>query len=197
MQREALGGDVVRRIEHGGERSTDPLGGEGDQLGDEAEHGRLPVVFPEAADEMGVGDEAAPPLADERGAGEGGRQRREAQEDLGHGVVAVQRGRRRRRVGEQAAAAGHLAAPRLYPLLLALNGSRLVKLRRRQICAEGRRRGPKREAAPPGGGFRGGGDPVARPHGKEQWRLGENGRRGRCGDWEGDNKGGGERWGAK
>jgi hypothetical protein len=62
--------------------------------------GRLAVVLAKAAEEMGVRDEAAPPLADERGAREGGRQRREAPEDLGQDVVVVQRGRRRRRAGE-------------------------------------------------------------------------------------------------
>ena len=45
----------------------------------------------------GVGDEAAPAVADEGGAGERGGQRREAEEDLGEEVVVVRQGHRRRR----------------------------------------------------------------------------------------------------
>jgi hypothetical protein len=94
-QEEARCGDVVRWIQRGGELDVVVL-----VLGEEAEEGRLAVVLAKAAEEMGVRDEAAPPLADERGAREGGRQRREAPEDLGQDVVVVQRGRRRRRAGE-------------------------------------------------------------------------------------------------
>ena len=43
--------------------------------------------------EAWVGDEAAPAGADEGRAGEGGRQRGEAEEDLGEEVVDVDRGR--------------------------------------------------------------------------------------------------------
>ena len=53
-----------------------------------------PVVSTEAADEAGVGDEAAPAGADEGRAGERGRQRGQAEEDLGEGVVEVHRGSR-------------------------------------------------------------------------------------------------------
>lgn len=75
-QREARRGDAVRRVERGSEHEVEVA-----VAGEEAEEGRrVPVVVvAEAAEEMGVGDEAAPPLADERGAG----QRREAEEDLG------------------------------------------------------------------------------------------------------------------
>ena len=61
------------------------------------------MVGAEAAEERGVGDEAAPTLADAGGPGEGGRPRREAEENLPkHVVVVWQRGGRRR----GAAAAG-------------------------------------------------------------------------------------------
>uniref|UniRef100_A0A0E0IPA3 Uncharacterized protein n=1 Tax=Oryza nivara TaxID=4536 RepID=A0A0E0IPA3_ORYNI len=73
---EARGGDPVRRVQRGGED------GVGADL-DDAEEGRLAVAGAEAAEEAAVGDEAAPAGADEGGAGEGGRQRREAEEDLG------------------------------------------------------------------------------------------------------------------
>ena len=62
------------------------------------------MVRAEAAEEVGVGDEAAPAGADEGRAGEGGRQRGEAEEDLGEEVVDVDRGR---------PAAGHLVPCRL------------------------------------------------------------------------------------
>ena len=73
-----------------------------------AEEGRVAAVAEaEAAEEAGVGDEAAPALADGGCAGEGGGLRREAEEDLAEEVVVVQRpGRRRAGV---AAAAAHLA----------------------------------------------------------------------------------------
>jgi hypothetical protein len=55
------------------------------------------VVAAEAALELGVGDEAAPTLADEGGPGEGGRARRQAEENLPEQIVVVwQRGGRRR-----------------------------------------------------------------------------------------------------
>jgi hypothetical protein len=43
---------------------------------------RCPVAGAEAADEGGGEHEAAPALADEGGAGQGGRQRGEAEEDI-------------------------------------------------------------------------------------------------------------------
>jgi hypothetical protein len=71
-----------------------------------AEEGRVvAVVEGEAAEELGVGDETAPTPADGGGAGEGGRLRGQAEEDLGEQVIDIQ-GRRRRRAG---AAAAHLA----------------------------------------------------------------------------------------
>jgi len=51
----------------------------------------LPVVGAEAPQEAGVGDEAAPAGADEGRAGERGRQRGQAEEDLGEGIVEVHR----------------------------------------------------------------------------------------------------------
>jgi hypothetical protein len=52
------------------------------------------VVLAEAAEEAGIRDEAAPAFADEGGAGEGGRQRRQAEEDLTKEIVVVRQGRR-------------------------------------------------------------------------------------------------------
>ena len=55
---------------------------------EQTEHGRRAVELAEPAPEVGVGDEAAPELADEGGADEGrGVVRREAEEDLLDGVV--------------------------------------------------------------------------------------------------------------
>ena len=51
----------------------------------------LPMVGAEAAQEAGVADEAAPAGADEGRAGERGRQRGQAEEDLGEGIVEVHR----------------------------------------------------------------------------------------------------------
>jgi hypothetical protein len=59
-----------------------------------AEQGRCPVVLAEAAEEAGVRDEAAPVFADEGGTGEGGRERRQAEEDLTEEIVVVRQGRR-------------------------------------------------------------------------------------------------------
>ena len=71
---------------------------------EEAKEWRLAVVVAEAALESGIGDEAAPTLADEGGPGEGGRPRGQAEENLPkHVVVVWQRGRRR---GGAAAAGG-------------------------------------------------------------------------------------------
>jgi hypothetical protein len=57
----------------------------------------LPVVGAETAQEAGVGDEAVPAGADEGRAGERGRPRWQAEEDLGEEVVDIHRGSRRRR----------------------------------------------------------------------------------------------------
>jgi hypothetical protein len=51
----------------------------------------------EAAEEEGVFDEAESALADERGTGEEGWQRGEAEEDLPEEVVVIRRGHCRRR----------------------------------------------------------------------------------------------------
>ena len=67
------------------------------------------VVEMEVAGEAGVRDEAEPTLGDEGGAREGGRIRREAEEDLREEVVILQRPRRRRAGATAAAAATPLA----------------------------------------------------------------------------------------
>jgi hypothetical protein len=82
---------------------------------EETEEGRVaPVAEAEAAEEAGVGDEAAPALADGGCAGEGGGLRRETDEDLAEEVVVVQwPGRRRADVVVVAAAgAAHRSCPR-------------------------------------------------------------------------------------
>ena len=53
----------------------------------------------QAAEETRVADEAVPALADEGGAGERGRQRREADEDQGEEILVVKRRRQDRRGG--------------------------------------------------------------------------------------------------
>jgi hypothetical protein len=83
--------NAVRRAQH---RHKDGLG---EAFVEEAEQGRRPVVSAEAVEELGVADEAAPAPADEGGAGEGGRERRQAEQDLLVHVVVVRQGRRRRR----------------------------------------------------------------------------------------------------
>jgi hypothetical protein len=76
---------------------------------EETEEGRVAAVAEaETAGEAGVGDEAAPALADCGCAGERGGMRREAKEDLAEEVVVVQRPGRRRPDVAAAAAAGHL-----------------------------------------------------------------------------------------
>lgn len=67
-------------------------------VGEEAEHGRRAVVGAEAAAPVGVGDEAALALADEGGAGEGGWDRWEVEEDLPEDVVVVWQRRWRRQL---------------------------------------------------------------------------------------------------
>lgn len=54
------------------------------------------MVPAEAAEELGVGEDAAPALAHRRCTGERGWLRREAEEDLTEEVLVLQRGRRRR-----------------------------------------------------------------------------------------------------
>lgn len=61
---EAPRGDAVRRCEDGREHDLLPAALE------EAEEGRLAVVCIEPAEELGVGEDASPPLADGGGAGE-------------------------------------------------------------------------------------------------------------------------------
>lgn len=80
--REELGGDAIGRVQRRSEGWFPEVAGE------EAEEGRGPVVDDELGEELGVGDDASPPLADERGAEEGGRPRREAEDDLVEDVVA-------------------------------------------------------------------------------------------------------------
>ena len=105
------GPPVVVGHRGGGEREA---AGGGDEDGspwaavEDAEHGRRPPVeLAEAAEEAGVVDEAAPVLADERGAEEVDRLRREAVEDLHEHDVREKR-QLRRRIG-MAAVAGELA----------------------------------------------------------------------------------------
>lgn len=95
LQGEARGVDAVGRVQCRGEVDdafAAPAGEEAEERGVWPEA----VECAEAADELGIGDEAAPALAYEGGAGEGGRPRREADEDLPEEVVVVRQGRRRR-----------------------------------------------------------------------------------------------------
>jgi hypothetical protein len=66
-QGEARGGYAVGRVQRGSEAVKGAVSFEGD----EAEERRLPVVRAEAAEEAGVGDEAAPALANGGGPREG------------------------------------------------------------------------------------------------------------------------------
>jgi hypothetical protein len=91
--REALGRDEVRWIQNRPERGFFEFGVE---LEEHADDGRFPVVVAESAEELGVGDDAAPALADKGDAGERGRPRGQAQEYLYEEVVVVHRRRRRR-----------------------------------------------------------------------------------------------------
>jgi hypothetical protein len=91
LQGEVCGRDAIRRIQRGNESYTPAA----EIIIDEAKEGGLLVVGTEAVEEMGLRDEAAPPLADERGTEEGGRKRREAEEELGQEVAVLQRRRRR------------------------------------------------------------------------------------------------------
>jgi len=91
-QGEARAGDAVGPAQRGHELDVAVF------IGEESEEWRRPVVGAEAAEEPGVGDEAAPAPADRGGARERGRQRREAEQDLAEEVVVVQRGGAGRRV---------------------------------------------------------------------------------------------------
>ena len=83
-QVEALGRNAVGRGQDGGEHDAVIA------VLEDAEEGWLPVVCVEATEESMVGDEASPALADGGGAGEGGRLRREAEEDLGEQILVLQ-----------------------------------------------------------------------------------------------------------
>jgi len=103
-QGEARGGDAVGRVQRGGEVGVPEVADV------EAEQRGSPVVkCAEAAEELWVGENAAPALANEGGAWEGGRERREAKEDLAEEVIIVRQGRCQRRRGGAAAAHGTLA----------------------------------------------------------------------------------------
>jgi hypothetical protein len=86
-QREAGGRDAVGRVEDG--REDDRVHAE--IPNEEAEQRRLPVALAETGEELGAGEDASPALADEGGAGEGRRLRREAEEDLLQEVLVFQR----------------------------------------------------------------------------------------------------------
>jgi hypothetical protein len=92
--------DAVRRVQGGSEERL-----RSNLFCEEAEQRRLTVVFPEAFEKLGVGEDAAPKLADERGARKRGGLRREAEEDLLQKELVVQRRRWRQRV----TAAAHLS----------------------------------------------------------------------------------------
>jgi hypothetical protein len=101
LQGEAPGRDAIGGLQGRKEGTTSVLF-------EEAEEGRIAAVpEAEAAEEAGVGDEAAPALADGGGPREGRRLRGEAEEDLAEEVVVIQ-GPDGRRAGV-AAAAAHLA----------------------------------------------------------------------------------------
>ncbi|KAG2564944.1 hypothetical protein PVAP13_7NG046067 [Panicum virgatum] len=90
LQGEARAVDAVGRVQRRGEANVVGAFGEEAQ-----ERGLLAAAVErgEAAQELGIVDEAGPALADEGGAGEGGRPRREAEEDLTEEVVVVRQGR--------------------------------------------------------------------------------------------------------
>jgi hypothetical protein len=106
LQGEAAGRDSVRGLES-------RYKGVAVVSVEEPEEGRAAavaaVVAAEAVEEAGVGGEAAPALADECRAGEGGGLRWEAEEDLAEEVVVFQRSLHRRRAGAAAEEAAHLA----------------------------------------------------------------------------------------
>jgi hypothetical protein len=101
LQGEAPGRDAIGGLQGRTEGTTSVLV-------EESEEGRIAAVpEAEAAEEAGVGDEAAPALADGGGPREGRRLRGEAVEDLAEEVVVIQ-GPDGRRAGV-ATAAAHLA----------------------------------------------------------------------------------------
>jgi len=101
---EALAWDAIRRIHYGTEEVV------AYNHVEEPDEGGTPVAGAEAAAKVGFGDEAAPALADEGGAGERGRLRRQAEEDLGEEVVVVRQSRRRSMARAAAVPPRHLAA---------------------------------------------------------------------------------------
>ena len=77
------------------------------EVDDEAVEGRRPAVErAEAADEPGIGDQAAPALAHEADAWERRGLRRETEEDLREKVVVLRQRRRRRRGGVSSSGTG-------------------------------------------------------------------------------------------
>jgi hypothetical protein len=78
--------DAVGRVQDGRE---DGVGAE--IRYEEAEQRRLPVALAEPGEKLGTGKDASPSLANEGGAGEGRRLRREAEEDLLQEVLIFQR----------------------------------------------------------------------------------------------------------
>jgi hypothetical protein len=92
LQGEARGWHTIGGL-HGGYKREAAI-----FLDEEPEKGSVAAVAEaKAADESGIGDEAAPLLADQRDMREGGRLRGKAEEDLGKQVIVFQRRRRRAR----------------------------------------------------------------------------------------------------
>lgn len=86
-QGEARAGDAVGPAQRGHELDVAVF------IGEESEEWRRPVVGAEAAEEGGVGEDAAPALADEGGAGQRRGERQEAEKDLPMDVVVVRQRR--------------------------------------------------------------------------------------------------------
>lgn len=86
-QGEARAGDAVGPAKRGQELDVAVF------VGEEAEEGRRPVVGAEAAEEGGVGEDAAPALADEGGAKQRRGKRRQAEKDLPMEIVVVRQRR--------------------------------------------------------------------------------------------------------
>jgi hypothetical protein len=106
---QASRGDAVGRVKDGVEHDTFLFS----PPQEDAEQGRLPVVCIELAVELGVGDDAPPLLAYGGCAREGGRLRRETEENLPQHVVAVRQGgssRGRAATPTAAASADHSGA---------------------------------------------------------------------------------------
>lgn len=84
LQEEAFARDEVGRVRSGHEADVAKVSVE------KAEQGRVSaVVEADAAGEAGVGDEAAPAVADKGGAREGGRLRGQAEKDLREQIVDI------------------------------------------------------------------------------------------------------------